>query len=129
MGAGRWVFGIGGELTWWYVPLIAVPFAALQVWAARRLQIAAHRGRRIGRAPFVALMLSWACAVAFGFTVPDLVGGELVSIVSHLAGPESLGMSIALCNPFGILAFATAIAAVAFAAAAGREPRPEEDEL
>lgn len=129
MGAGRWVFGIGGELTWWYVPLIAVPFAALQVWAARRLQIAADRGRRIGRAPFVALMLSWACAVAFGFTVPDLVGGELVSIVSHLAGPESLGMSIALCNPFGILAFATAIAAVAFAAAAGREPRPEEDEF
>lgn len=129
MGAGRWLFGVGGELTWWYVPLISLPFAALQLWTAHRLQIAADRGRRIGRAPVVALALSWACAVAFGFTVPDLVGGELVSILSHLAGPESLGMSIALCNPFGILAFATTIAALAFAIAAGREPRPEEDEL
>ena len=129
MGAGRWAFGVGGELTWWSLPLIGAPFAILQLWTVRRLRIAKDRGRPVGRAPFVALALSWACALAFGLTVPDLVGGELVSLLSHLAGADWLGMSIALCNPFGIIAFATAIAALGFAAAAGRGPRPEEDEL
>lgn len=128
MGVGHWLFGLGGELTLWYAPLITLPYALLQLWTVRRLQIAADRGRRIGRAPFVALILSWVCALGFGLTVPDLVGGELVSILSHLAGPEWLEMSIALCNPFGIVAFTTSIIALAFAAAAGREPRPEEDE-
>lgn len=128
MGAGRWLFGVGGGLTWWYLPLMGLPFAVLQLWTVRRLRIARDRGRRVGRAPFVALVLSWVCAFGFGLTVPDLVGGELVSILSRLAGPEWLEMSIALCNPLGIVAFATAIAALAFAFAAGREPRAEEDE-
>lgn len=129
IGFGRWAFGGGGELTWWYAPLIALPFAVLQLWTVRRLRIASDRGRPVGRAPYVALALSWACALAFGLTVPDLVGGELVSVLSLLAGSDWVGMSIALCNPFGILAFATVIAALAFAAAAGREPRLSEDEI
>lgn len=129
MGAGRWLFGIGGSLTWWYVPLIALPFAILQLWALRRLRIVDDRGRRPGRAPYVALVLSWLCALAFGLTVPDLVDGQLVSIAGHLGGPLWNEMAIALCNPFGIIAFATVIAAIAFAAAAGREPRPSEDDL
>jgi hypothetical protein len=37
-------------------------------------------------------------------------------------------MSIALCNPFGILAFALAIASLGFAYADARDPKPEEDE-
>ena len=129
MGVGRWAFGLGGELTLWYLPLIAVPYAWLQLWLVRRLRIAADRGRRAGRAPFVALALSWVSAVGFGMTVPDLVGGELLSVLTHFAGAGWLEMSVALCNPFGIVAFATAIIALAYAAAAGREPRPEEDEV
>lgn len=127
MGVGRWACGIGGELTWWYAPLIMLPFAWLQLWVVRRLRIAEDRGRAVGRAAFVALALSWLSAVAFGATVPDLVNGELVSILSLLAGAAWIDMSIALCNPFGIIAFATAIAALGFAAAAGREPRLSED--
>lgn len=129
MGAGRWAFGLGGELTWWYFPLIGVPFAILQVWTVWRLSIAQDRGRPARRAPYVALALSWACALAFGLTVPDLVGGELVSIAGHFGGPLWNEMAIALCNPFGIIAFATVIAALAFAYAAGREPGPSEDDL
>ncbi len=129
MGIGRWAFGIGGELTWWYAPLIAIPYAILQLWTVRRLQVAEDRGRPIGRKTYVALGLSWACALAFGLTVPDLSGGELVSVLSHLAGAQWIEMSIALCNPFGIVAFATAVAALAFAHSAGREPRLSEDEL
>lgn len=128
MGAGRWLFGIGGELAIWYLPLIGVPFALLQLWTVRRIRIATDRGRRVGRAPYVSLALSWACAIGFGLTVPDLSGGELVTILSLFGGDFWLGMSIALCNPLGIIAFATTIAALGFAAAAGREPRPEEDE-
>jgi len=50
-------------------------------------------------------------------------------VLSHLAGADWIGMSIALCNPLGIIAIATSVAALVFAFAAGREPRPEEDEL
>lgn len=137
MGLGRWAFGIGGQLSWWYVPLITLPYALLQLWTVRRLKIAKDRGRRAGRAPFVTLALSWLCALGFGLTAPDLpvggaagaTGGDLASVLTHLAGDDWLGMSIALCNPLGIIAMTTAIVALAFAFAAGREPRPEEDEL
>jgi len=137
MGFGRWLFGIGGHMTWWYAPLIALPFLILQWWTLQRMSVARSRGCRIGRAPIVALVLSWLCALGFGFTAPDiqaggsagLTGDGSASILSHLAGPEWIGMSIALCNPLGIIALALSIAALGFAFAAGREPRPEEDEL
>ncbi len=129
MGAGRWLFGIGGELTWWYAPLITVPYIWLQLWLLRRMRIAVDRGRRVGRAPFVALALSWASALGFGLTVPDVANGELISIAGLLWGSLANELAIALCNPFGIVAFATMIIALAYAAAAGREPRPEEDEI
>lgn len=128
MGAAPWLFGIGGPLAWWYVPLIGLPFSLLQLWTVRRIRIAEARGRRVGRAPYVALALSWLCAIGFGLTVPDLVDGELMSILGLVGGPLWNEMSIAFCNPLGIIAFATVIAALAFAAAAGREPRPEEDD-
>lgn len=129
MGAGRWAFGIGGDLTWWYVPLIALPFAILQLVTLRRMRIAEDRGRAVNRSVYVAMAIAWACAIGFGFTVPDSVDGELVSIFSLLAGESQLSMSIALCNPFGIIAFAAMIASLVFAIAAGRDPRPSEDEL
>ena len=129
MGAGRWAFGIGGELTWWYVPAITIPFILLQLETVRRMSIAEKRGRTIGRAVYLSTAVAWVCAFGFGLTVPDSVNGELVSIVSHFMGEESLGMSIALCNPLGIIAFAGIIAAMIFAIAAGRDPRPSEDEL
>jgi len=129
MGAGRWAFGVGGELTWWYVPLITIPFLILQLWALRQASVAAGRGRPVGRQFYVATVVAWLCAFGFGFTVPDSVNGELVSIMSRLFGEASLGMSIALCNPFGIIAFSGIIAALIFAIMAGRDPRPSEDDL
>lgn len=130
MSAGRWFFGIGGSLTWWYVPAIGLTYAVLLAWVARRMAITERRGRRLGRSVWVTLILSWVCAIGFGFTVPDNVGGELVSIVSHAAGSQfSAEMSIALCNPLGIIAFALAFFALGIAIANGKDPRPEEDEL
>ncbi len=129
MGAGRWAFGIGGDLTFWYVPLIALPFALLQLAVVHRLRVAERRGRPIGRAVYVATAIAWVCALGFGFTVPDVVNGEFISIFSLLAGESQLGMSIALCNPFGIIAFCGIIAALIFAVVAARDPRLSEDEL
>lgn len=131
MSAGRWAFGIGGELTWWYVPTIGLIYAWLSLWTARRIRIVGERGRSLGRAPIVMLALAWACAIAFGFMVPDLVNGELVTIVSLWFGPElhdvTVGIAAGICNPLGIIAFACQVAALAFAAAAAREPHVDDD--
>ena len=129
MGVGRWAVGSGGELTLRYVPLIASPFALLQLAVVHRMRVAERRGRPIGRAVYLATAVAWVCALGFGFTVPDVVDGQLVSIFSLLAGESQLSMSIALCNPFGIIAFAGIIAALIFSVVAGRDPRPSEDEL
>ncbi|MCW2288924.1 hypothetical protein EDF60_0143 [Leucobacter luti] len=129
MALGRWPFGIGGSLSWWYVPTIGLIFAALQLWLAHRIAVTHGRGKRTGRSTVVALILAWVCALGFGLTVPDLAGGELASILSLISGSAfSAEMSIALCNPLGIIAFALAIAAIAFAYADARDPKPEEDE-
>lgn len=129
MAAGRWMFGIGGSLTWWYLPTIGLLFIALNLWLSRRLSITRHHGRRTSRSTIVSLALSWACAIGFGLTVPDLSGGDLVSVLSLAAGSSfSSEMSIALCNPLGILAFALLVASVAFAYGDARDPKPEEDE-
>ncbi|WP_336660407.1 hypothetical protein [Leucobacter sp. USHLN153] len=129
MAVGRWPFGIGGSLTWWYVPTIGLLFAVLHLWLARRLRVTARKGRRTSRSTIVSLILAWLCAIGFGLTVPDRVGDDLISILSLAAGSSfSAEMSLALCNPFGILAFALLIAAIAFSFADARDPKPEEDE-
>ncbi len=129
MGFGRFLFGVGGELTLWYVPLIALPYLLLQFAVIWRIRVAQDRGRPEGRAVYVALALSWACALGFGLTVPDRVGDRLMSVLTLYAGEAWDGMSFALCNPLGIIMFATAVAALAFAIAAGRDPRLSEDEI
>lgn len=129
MTVGRWFFGLGGSLTWWYVPTIGLIYVLLHVWIAHRMTVTARRGCRTGRATVVSLILSWLCAIGFGLTVPDLVDGTLASILSSASGSAfSTDMSIALCNPLGIVAFTVAGIAIAFAYADARDPKPEEDE-
>lgn len=130
MSAGRWLFGTGGSLTWWYLPTIGLTYAAVSYWLARRMSITRSRGRRLGRATIVTLVLSWVCAIGFGFMVPDYVNGQLDSIISHAAGSAfSAEMTIALCNPAGIIAFALLGASIAFAYADARDKIAPEDEV
>ncbi len=129
MSAGRWLFGIGGDFTFWFVPAIGLTYAVLQWWIGHRMDITTRRGKRLKRSAWVTLVLSWVCAIGFGFMVPDRVNGELMSIVSNAAGSQfSAEMSIALCNPLGIIAFALAFFALGISIASGKDPRPEEDE-
>jgi hypothetical protein len=52
-----------------------------------------------------------------------------VSILGHLSGSSfSSEMSIALCNPLGIVTFVFAIISLIFAYSDARDPKPEEDE-
>lgn len=128
MSAGRWLFGIGGNLTWWYVPTIGLTYILLHVWLARRMRITATKGKRASRGMIVSLVLSWVNAIAFGITVPDRHDGQLTTIISHFAGDAWLEMAIALCNPFGIIAFTLVGTAIGFAISDSRDPKPEEDE-
>lgn len=127
LSGGQILFGLWGQLSWWYLGFLGFPYLVLQIWAIRKIASVERRNRRVGRAPFVALILSWLCALGFGLTVPNIVNEQWVSILGKYWGELWNEMAIALCNPFGIIAFATVIAAIAFAAAAGRDPRPEEE--
>lgn len=128
MAAGRWLFGIGGPLTYWYLPTIGLGYLLIHVWVARRVTRTRRLGRRTKRGTIVSLILSWVNAVAFGITVPDLHEGELTTIISHSLGDLSRELAIALCNPLAIIAFVCAGFAVGFAISDSREAKPEEDE-
>lgn len=126
MSAGRWLWGIGGWLTWWYLPSIGLTYVLVSLWLGHRLNVTRLRGRRVGRATAAMTVASWVCAIAFGITVPDDVNGELVSLMSLWIGTEvSIEISIAICNPLGIIAFTLIGAAMFFAYADVRDPKPE----
>lgn len=126
MAAGRWLFGIGGPLTWWYLPSIGLVYVVMSIWLGRRLRVTRSRGRRTGVGTKAMTYASWASAVAFGITVPDSVGGDLVSMMSLWVGTEvAAEMSIAICNPLGIMAFTFIGAAMFFVYADVRNPKPE----
>lgn len=130
MSAGRWLFGTGGSLTWWYVPSIGLVYALCTYWLVHRMNIVRAKGHRFSRATFVTLAGSWVCAIGFGFMVPDYAGGQLHSIISYYAGSAfSTEMTIALCNPAGIIAFALLGASIVFAYADAREKIAPEDEV
>lgn len=129
MSLGRWPFGLTGPVAYWFIPAIGLTYAALQIWLARRLRITRELGKRTRRSVYVTLVLSWACAILFGFTVPELTSDGLVSLLSLWSGSAfSAEMSIALCNPLGIIAFALAGFALGYAFADVRE-RIDEDEF
>ncbi|MGJ0204326.1 hypothetical protein [Leucobacter sp. gxy201] len=128
MSIGRWPFGIMGPLSLWFVATIGFAYAALQIWLAHRLVVTKRLGKRNRRSVTVTLILSWACAIGFGFTAPESTPDGLVSLLGHWSGSAfSSEMSIALCNPLGIIAFVLVIFAIGIAYADVRE-RVEEDE-
>lgn len=128
MSLSGWVFGLGGDLSLWYVPTIGLTVAATHWFIAGRLRVTRERSHRTGRATIVALVLAWLCAIGFGFTVPNHHNGELVSIMSHFAGPDTLGLSIGICNPLGIVAITLMGIALTFAALDARGPRADTDD-
>ena len=128
MAGSTLLLGLGSDLNWWYLP-IGVAYVIVSLIAAGYVRKTARNGFPLHRLTSVFAAMSWICALAFGITVPGRNGDRLDSLLSlWLGGDVWREISIALCNPFAILAFACAITAAAFAAVSSREPRPEEDE-
>lgn len=123
--AGRSIFGIGGQMVLWLGISLGPVLLVLFLLAGAKLIETARCRMQLPFRAVVALVLSWLLGLAFGFTVPDYGGGagEGASVLSFLAGPSALGMSTAVCNPFGIITVALSVAATVFAyraAAAGQ---------
>lgn len=116
LSAGRFLFGIGGSLTLWYLPTIGLVYVAAHVWIAERMTLTKKLGRRSSRATKVSLISSWATAIVTGFLIPDFHEGVLTSIASHYTGSDTaLEMAIALSNTIGIISITLMGTAVGFA--------------
>lgn len=111
---GRYLFGVGGELTPWFVVGIGVPIAALYLFSGRAIMRTARFGRRTRPSTVVMLAVSAACGILLGFMIPDITPAGLQTIVS---GAEEPGLSIAVgvANPLGVICLAAAIAALVLA--------------
>ena len=124
--AGRMLFGTDGRL----VPIFALTagpvLAVLMLTAAVKITVAAAARRPFGAPLKTSLLLlaNYVLAGAFGFFVPDFGTPEAGSVFSALAGPEVLGYSAALANPFGI---ATLMVTVAVLVSAVRRRRGTPD--
>ena len=126
---GRIPFGLQGERWLWFAIGIALPYAVLAVLTWQRVGVAIRRGRTIKRAVWVLQPLAWVSALGFALTVPDEVAGESGSIIAPIgADPVLLEMSVALCNPFAVIALFLMGCAWGFAFASGLEPRTEDDD-
>lgn len=128
MTAGHWFFGLGGWLTWWYAPTIGLTYIGCHIWVMRRMRLTREKDYRTSRGTIVSLALSWLCAILFGFMVPNMHNGELVTLFDAAAGAEYQGLAIGLCNALGIIALALLGSAVGFSIADSRDPRPEMEE-
>lgn len=124
--AGRMLFGTDGRL----VPIFALTagpvLAVLMLTAAVKITVAAAARRPFGAPLKTSLLLlaNYVLAGAFGFFVPDFGTPQAGSVFSALAGPEVLGYSAALANPFGI---ATLMVTVAVLVSAVRTRRGTPD--
>lgn len=124
--AGRMLFGTDGRL----VPIFALTagpvLAVLMLTAAVKITVAAAARRPFGAPLKTSLLLlaNYVLAGAFGFFVPDFGTPQAGSVFSALAGPEVLGYSAALANPFGI---ATLMVTVAVLVSAVRTRRATPD--
>lgn len=124
---GRFLFGIGGELTLAY-SLIGVFVVALHVFIGRALARTAARGFTTRASTRGTLMAAWGCGILLGLTIPDLTRGGLHTILSGDTEP-GLGVAIGVANPAGIVMIALTIIALVLATQDSRGPWPAEEEL
>jgi len=108
--AGRLLFGISGPMTAILGYSLGPVLFILLLIAGVKTTANALKVRPFGAPAKTSalLVVTWLVAIGFGFTVPDF-GENGGSILSALAGESALGMSIALCNPLGIISVGLSI--------------------
>ncbi|WP_246054534.1 hypothetical protein [Klugiella xanthotipulae] len=129
MTAGRALFGAGGDMVAWFAFSLGPVMATLLVVTGWCIRVTARRGFRTRRSTVVSLSITGALGLLFGLTVPDTTDEGLASLLSVWSGPDSLEMSIGLCNPLGTITVALAVFSLVFAVGDSRGPKPiiEED--
>lgn len=124
--AGRMLFGVEGHLVSIFALTAGPVLAVLMLAAAVKITAAAAAAaRRPFGAPLktsLLLLANYVLAGAFGFFVPDFGTPQAGSVFSALAGPEVLGYSAALANPFGIATLMVTVAVLVTALRARPEP-------
>ncbi len=125
--AGRFLFGIGGELTLAYL-LIGILFATLHALISRAVVRVGERGFALRPSTKGTLIASWGCGALLGLTIPDLTPDGLQTILTGSTQPW-LEVAIGVANPAGILAIAFTIIALVLARQDVHGPRPHEDDL
>lgn len=125
--AGRFLFGIGGELTLVYL-LIGALIATLHAFVARAVMRVREHGFTLRPSTRGILFASWGCGLLLGLTIPDLTPEGLQTILTGATQPW-LEVAIGVANPAGILAIAFSITALVLANQDAHGPRPHEDDL
>jgi hypothetical protein len=125
--AGRFLFGIGGELTLAYL-LLGILIVILHVYIGRALTRASARGFRIRPSTRGTLIASWGCGVLLGLTIPDLTPDGLQTFLTGSTQPW-LEVAIGVANPAGILTIGFTIITLVLANQDAQGPRPHEDDL
>lgn len=123
---GRFLFGVGGELTLAFTP-IGVLLIVLHWFLARALARTAVRGFAVRPSTWGTLITAWAFGILFGLTIPDITPDGLQTIVSGTQQP-ALDIAIGVTNPAWVIMFAFLIISMVLAYQDARGPRPEEDE-
>lgn len=126
---GRFLFGVGGSLTPWYL-LLGTAVLFTQGFAARTVFLTSHHGYRSRAWTILCIAFSWLAGVLNGLTLPDITSQGMRTILN---GPNSTGLQIAIgvTNPCAILCLALAAAAIflGYYDARGRKPKYDEDAI
>ncbi|GAA3934614.1 hypothetical protein [Microbacterium soli] len=122
---GRFLFGIGGDLTLPYLAL-GVPVAVLFVFIGRAHDRILARGFTTRPATWGALVAAWGSGVLLGLTLPDTTPDGMQTILSGARQPW-LDVAIGIANPAATIMIAFTIIALVLAVQDARGPRPVED--
>jgi hypothetical protein len=126
---GRYLFGVGGDLTLVFACTLGPALVVLHFFVGRAIVRTARRGHRTRAATIATLAVAWGCGILLGFTIPDITANGLQTILSSLTSPGSLDLVVGLSNPLGIIMLATSVAALVLATGDAHGPQqPSEDD-
>ncbi|EPR75513.1 hypothetical protein ADILRU_2056 [Leifsonia rubra CMS 76R] len=111
---GRYLFGIGGDLTITYTVTLGLTYGVLLSLAGLAMRRTALRGFPTRAMTHAQLIASGVCAFLLGLTIPDSTPGGLQTIISGPTEP-ALGIAIGIANPLGVVGIVTAIIALVLA--------------
>ncbi|QPZ37078.1 hypothetical protein [Paramicrobacterium chengjingii] len=122
IGFGRVLFGWSGTIGMIMSLTIAPLGLVLHGAAGLSMRTAVRRGHSIRRA-IVAFVLAAGSGVLFGATVPEITEAGARSFMAPTGEPWAVEMTVALCNPLGIVYLGMSTTTLVLSRTAVRGPR------